>query len=81
MGFKEEAGSGDGGTDDTGERAELELHDGAVTEGEGVDGAVREGTDEVEVADDWPGFGARGEIEVAMTAGGFDEEENGGEEN
>lgn len=49
----------DGGGDDETDGAELELHQGAIFDGEMVDGAVREGADEVEIADNGPWFGTR----------------------
>lgn len=76
-GFEEHFGHVDGGPDDDGEGPEPEVHDGAVFLGEGVEGAVGEGADEVEVADYGPGGGARREVELAAAAEGGGEEEEG----
>ena len=53
------AGEVAGGDDDGVDFAELEAHEGAVLLGEVGDGAEGEGGEEVHVADDGEGFGAR----------------------
>jgi hypothetical protein len=59
----------------TEERAEAEVHERAVLLGELVDGAVREGADEVEVADEWPRPRTRREV-VNPAGRGFEFGEN-----
>jgi hypothetical protein len=48
------------------ERAEAEVHERAVLLGELVDGAVREGADEVEVADEWPRPRTRRDVGLSL---------------
>ena len=76
VGFEDELGGGDGGGDDDGGGAEAEVDEGAVLLGEGVEGVVGEGADEVEVSDNRPWLWAWREVEFAAAV----EVEVGGEE-
>lgn len=58
-GFEEDFGHFNRGTDDYREGAEAELHNGTVFLGQLVDGAMREGANEIKVTDNGPWFWTR----------------------
>ena len=81
VGLEEEPGHLGGRADDDGHLPEPEVHERAVQLGELVDGAVRQLTQEVEVADNRPRLGARREVVgAAAPAGSHGLEEEHGDE-
>lgn len=79
MGLDDLLGSGGGGDDEGGYGAQLEGDEGAVFEGEGVEGVVRGEAELVEVADDGEFSWARWEVLVVPFGVGFEKEEEEGE--